>query len=492
MKTKILGLLLTLLVAVTSLPAGTTAQAVENEAAEVRQERSEESLGATEAEIKAGAVALTSGVAKTDRLTKAVEEKWYKFVVPDTTGYTTIQFVKQDVEVSGNWSVQVFKENNLSNVYYEWGVDSKLITEKVTYEPGTWYLKVKGRWNVPEDVDYSILTSFVTDDSYEKECNDTKEKACALISDKTYHGRISRSDSEDWYKYTATDKGYFIVNFAPGEQGVPGGTSAWKFIVYNAGLEQIYEQSYVKGEVTTYKIPCRPGVYYVKVMSMYSTTIPNEEYLLKIAFTKSAVIEGEPNNTYQQADTIKTGVTYTGALQHGNDEDWYRLKLTSEGVALFKFSRSSNTSPDEIGWGWKIDIYKGTSAAPIQTLATKDVTTYKLTLKKGTYYIRIYPNLTGKPINKDYSIKVNYAKTPKTVKLKSVTAGKRRATIKWNKSKDATGYYIYRSTKKNSGYKKIATIKKNKTVKYVDKKSLKSKRIYYYKVVAYKKTNGLV
>ena len=279
MKTKILGLLLTLLVAVTSLPAGTTAQAVENEAAEVRQERSEESLGATEAEIKAGAVALTSGVAKTDRLTKAVEEKWYKFVVPDTTGYTTIQFVKQDVEVSGNWSVQVFKENNLSNVYYEWGVDSKLITEKVTYEPGTWYLKVKGRWNVPEDVDYSILTSFVTDDSYEKECNDTKEKACALISDKTYHGRISRSDSEDWYKYTATDKGYFIVNFAPGEQGVPGGTSAWKFIVYNAGLEQIYEQSYVKGEVTTYKIPCRPGVYYVKVMSMYSTTIPNEEHL---------------------------------------------------------------------------------------------------------------------------------------------------------------------------------------------------------------------
>ena len=168
---------------------------MENEAAEVQQERSEESLGATEAEIKAGAVALTSGVAKTDRLTKAVEEKWYKFVVPDATGYTTIQFVKQDVEVSGNWSVQVFKENNLSNVYCEWRVDSKLITEKVTYEPGIWYLKVKGRWNALEDVDYSILTSFVADDSYEKECNDTKEKACALISDKTYHGRISRSDS---------------------------------------------------------------------------------------------------------------------------------------------------------------------------------------------------------------------------------------------------------------------------------------------------------
>ena len=45
MKTKILGLLLTLVVAVTSLPAGTTAYAAENEAAEVQREQSEESLG---------------------------------------------------------------------------------------------------------------------------------------------------------------------------------------------------------------------------------------------------------------------------------------------------------------------------------------------------------------------------------------------------------------------------------------------------------------
>ena len=42
------------------------------------------------------------------------------------------------------------------------------------------------------------------------------------------------------------------------------------------------------------------------------------------------------------------------------------------------------------------------------------------------------------------------------------------------------------STKKNKGFKKIATIKKAKKVKFT-KKRLKRKKVYYFKVRAYKK-----
>lgn len=77
----------------------------------------------------------------------------------------------------------------------------------------------------------------------------------------------------------------------------------------------------------------------------------------------------------------------------------------------------------------------------------------------------------------DFSIK----KLPKPKSLK-VTAGKKKVTISWKKSKGASKYQIYRSTKKNSGYKKIKTTSKKK---FVDKKVKRGKR-YYYKVRAIK------
>lgn len=78
-----------------------------------------------------------------------------------------------------------------------------------------------------------------------------------------------------------------------------------------------------------------------------------------------------------------------------------------------------------------------------------------------------------------------YRPTIKSVKKKSKTS----LRITWKRYSYATGYRVLMSTKKNSGYKKIATIKKNKTVSYT-KKKLKRKKTYYFKVQAYIKYNG--
>lgn len=65
-----------------------------------------------------------------------------------------------------------------------------------------------------------------------------------------------------------------------------------------------------------------------------------------------------------------------------------------------------------------------------------------------------------------------------------VTAGKKKATLSWNKSTKGTGYIIYRSTSKNGTYVKIKTITNLKTTKFTDK-NLKSKQRYYYKICVY-------
>lgn len=97
---------------------------------------------------------------------------------------------------------------------------------------------------------------------------------------------------------------------------------------------------------------------------------------------------------------------------------------------------------------------------------------------KDTTHAAVYATLNPDKIK---SLK----KVQSTVKT---TAGKKRATLKLSTSSsfDIDGYQIYRSTKKSSGFAKVADISKTK---YVDKK-LKSKKTYYYKVRTYKYVDG--
>ena len=82
---------------------------------------------------------------------------------------------------------------------------------------------------------------------------------------------------------------------------------------------------------------------------------------------------------------------------------------------------------------------------------------------------------------------------PKAPTLKA-TAAKKSAKLSWNKQTGATGYNVYMATSKNGKYKKIATVKGNRNVKFT-KTGLTKGKTYYFKVAAYttsgkKKING--
>ncbi len=61
--------------------------------------------------------------------------------------------------------------------------------------------------------------------------------------------------------------------------------------------------------------------------------------------------------------------------------------------------------------------------------------------------------------------------------------------VNWKKVGGATGYRIYRSTKKNGTYKRVATIKKKSTLSYKNT-GLSTGKTYYYKVRAYRTVKG--
>lgn len=119
------------------------------------------------------------------------------------------------------------------------------------------------------------------------------------------------------------------------------------------------------------------------------------------------------------------------------------------------------------------------------------VTSYSYNNYVTFYKVRTYSLYGTQKVYSNFSNTL-YTKTslkPKTPSV-SLKSAKKAVKISWKRVSDADGYYIYRSTKKNSGYKKVKTITKGSTVSYTNSK-LSSRKTYYFKVKSYKKVNGV-
>lgn len=138
--------------------------------------------------------------------------------------------------------------------------------------------------------------------------------------------------------------------------------------------------------------------------------------------------------------------------------------------------------------GYEIYRQSGSSNVLIGRINSPTTTSYRNSgLKTGTtYYYRIKAvssDKEGKPVCS--SLVTASAKPVPATPSVSLKSRKRKATIKWNRVSGASGYQIYRSLKRTSGFKAVKTIKKGSTKYFVNKK-LKKGKTYYYKVRAYK------
>ena len=117
-------------------------------------------------------------------------------------------------------------------------------------------------------------------------------------------------------------------------------------------------------------------------------------------------------------------------------------------------------------------------------------TDYKVTFKnnkktgKALIKIKGIGNYTG-------LVEKNFYIVPKRASIKDVvfSSNFKKATIYWEKDKQASGYVVYKATKKDGEYKKVKRIKKNSITQYIVKK-LNPNKIYYFKILSYKTIEG--
>lgn len=124
-------------------------------------------------------------------------------------------------------------------------------------------------------------------------------------------------------------------------------------------------------------------------------------------------------------------------------------------------------------------------------LAIKDAKTAEEITKAADVAIAKFDEkIAAKRAADKKAAKIAAAKAQKVKGLK-VKVKKNKATVTWKKNVTVTGYEVYRSTKKKSGYKKVKTLKKNTKIKFVNKKLKKGKK-YFYKVRSFTTIDGKV
>lgn len=260
------------------------------------------------------------------------------------------------------------------------------------------------------------------------------------------------------------------------------------------------------------------------VKSVKTTSVNYNEINLKWAKVKGAdgyVIYRSTDkvNGFKAIKTMKDGgcITYKDASVKFTQVYYYKVKAYSivNGKKVFSDSTTlvkqkaqmpapvilsaKRSSRQAITLKWK-SVY-GAEGYHIYRTSAKNGTYEKVAMVNSntkeytdenrvcgkTYYYKVaaYRMKDGKKICSEKSDAVSARTTPDRTKFtKETMSGEKHAVLCWEKAAGATGYTIYRSTKKNSGYEPIKHINDKETLKWKNT-GLKAEQVYYFKVRPY-------
>ena len=333
----------------------------------------------------------------------------------------------------------------------------------------------------------------------EREPNNTPAEANQLSLNTWMRGASQVSRDEDWYQFTILQQGASQVELRQGDDN-PYDSAEWKMKLYDINRHQLGDFRGREGK--TYVLGLAPGKYYVQVRQE-SRFGEQDTYNLRINHTVSdswekEIYYGDKNIT--NANIAYENKVYTGNLYSTSDVDWYRFKLTGNNKIALRFA-IDDTVANPGRWNIELSEYNSRRVLKNYRLDTNETLTvdkcsgdllvkisnqycaagdiYHLQLQKSP--IKTTPEVTPTP---DKIVK------PGATRITSIKAGKCKAAIYWKKADNATGYYIYRAGSPRGKYTRIAEV--NGKTSYLDKKNLKSRKTYYYKIVAVRKSGSKV
>ena len=224
-------------------------------------------------------------------------------------------------------------------------------------------------------------------------------------------------------------------------------------------------------------------------------TLSEERYVYDGAAKKPAVTVTFNGN---EVSADNYSVAYSDNTEAGDAKVLVTANETSKNFAGSKEKvftiHSASLEDATVTLPYKYYIYNGEYRKPAPTVKIAGKV-----MNKANYSVKYSNNrnvgtatvtITGKNGNLTGTKTVTFTIGPKSTTI-SLTRAYNEVVIKWAKVEKATGYKIYRSKSKDSGYKVIKTVNSGNTVSYSDK-TAKHNVKYYYKVRAIATVDGKV
>lgn len=281
-------------------------------------------------------------------------------------------------------------------------------------------------------------------------------------------------------------------------------------ITYAAPTEIVTTDNTEPASPTGFKAP----VLTAEAIGYNWVTISWEEVDQAVSYELQQSVD-KKNYTTVATFTAGQTMSYTAKDLYTKQNYFYRIFATNEAGETVDSARlkvkpalgaptvtkMEASGSDKIDLAWTAvegaDFYRvyrsTTKTGGYKSVKTVYGTSYTNTVAAGvTYYYKIMPlryNPDGKKIRGKCSTPQSIAVKMDAPVITGVTnSGGNSLTVSWSGVANATGYGVYRSTEKSSGYKLVKELGGN-TYSWTDT-TVEAGTIYYYKVSACTTTNG--
>lgn len=329
-------------------------------------------------------------------------DNWYKFVMPEA-GYVEFQFNA----ISRNPSATVLVCDSDFTVKYQGKSDLNETTPKFGLEKGgVMYVDV----NSYDALNYTIMAGVTAANDWEREPNDSFEKANTITAGSTINGSESGND-DDYFKFIMPSNGYvnFTINNPNVDTNNSGINREISAKVYNSARTTLYEYWGYDSQITTQNFASKKGsVYYLYIKPEHG----DGEYSITPNFTALDSCESEDNNSFSTANKIQINKALTGFLQSTDDVDFYKFqtkkaKKKKKGTINVSFNLDtpidkSNLGCDLVLYNSNRKIVKYVSGITGNTAFSYN---YNISKKSKTYYVEVKNN-TG-AVGTKYEIRIN-------------------------------------------------------------------------------------